>query len=340
MKIYGAIVLAGLAVGCDRSQPAVQADEQSGPRAEQQSKQVETALPQTHAWTCPAEPGRAPKGEYVANRIDAANATRDEAGLYEGPVWIDGALYFSDFTFGAGFPSRIQRLDVGEPSMSTVIENSGSNGLAVDSAGQILAATHDRKAISRYNPSNGEREILVSEFDGNAFNSPNDLTITRDGVVYFTDPDFQRSAAPGGQDATRVYRVEDGEVTVVEDGMANPNGVSLSPAEDVLYVAGGGEDGVLRAYAIANGKPGQGRDLAQVSTPDGMGIDCLGNVYVTEHVKQQVRVFTPQGEEIAIIKADANVTNIAFGGPQRKTLYLTGAGAVWSLELDVAGLPY
>ena len=205
------------------------------------------------------------------------------------------------------------------------------------------AIISSRKALTTGNAPELPPKFLLRIADWGTdrlYGEPNDLVVHSSGAIYFTDPDFQRSAAPGGQDATRVYRVEDGEVTVVEDGMANPNGVSLSPAEDVLYVAGGGEDGVLRAYAIANGKPGQGRDLAQVSTPDGMGIDCLGNVYVTEHVKQQVRVFTPQGDEIATIKADANVTNIAFGGPQRKTLYLTGAGAVWSLELDVAGLPY
>ena len=74
--------------------------------------------------------------------------------------------------------------------------------------------------------------------------------------------------------------------------------------------------------------------------PDGLAVDCLGNIYLTEHNRRRVRVLSPQGEALATIGVDANITNAAFGGAQRKTLYLTGAGAVWSIELDVAGLPY
>src|SRR5690606_40177339 len=81
-------------------------------------------------------------------------------------------------------------------------------------------------------------------------------------------------------------------------------------------------------------------DLEGITVPDGMAIDCLGNIYVTEHAAQRVRVFTPEGDQIATIKVDANITNAAFGGPERKTLYLTGAGAVWSIDLQVAGFPY
>lgn len=295
--------------------------------------------PQPPSWSCPQKPGTAPSGTLLAERIAAADSERERAGLYEGPVWLDNSLYFSDFTFEDDFPSRIRRL-MPEGGMETAIPHSGSNGLAVDNQGYILAATHDRKAISRFNPYTGIREMVVGEFAGNKFNSPNDLTITRDSVIYFTDPDFQRSAAPGGQPATRVYRVENGKVTVVDDSIANPNGISLSPDEDVLYVAGGGEEGSLRAYSIVDGVPGEGRDIADLTVPDGMAIDCLGNIYATEHSQQRVRVFSPQGEQIATIKVDANITNAAFGGPERQTLYLTGARAIWTVELDVAGFPY
>ncbi len=187
-----------------------------------------------------------------------------------------------------------------------------------------------------------ERTSVAEQFNGNVFNSPNDLTLAADGTIYFTDPSFQRDAAPGGQEKTSVYRVAtDGTVSVVDDTMSNPNGISLSPAGDVLYVAGGGEQGVLRAYPIVNGVPQAGKDLVSgVAVPDGMAVDCLGNIYVTEHTSQRVRVFTSAGKQIATIKVDANVTNAAFGGPLGKTLYLSGAGAIWKLELDVTGSPY
>lgn len=284
--------------------------------------------------------GAAPRGQLVAERIVSANTTRTEPGLYEGAVWINGALYFSDFTFAAGFPSRIQKLDA-KGVVTTVIDDSGSNGLAVDAQGNILAGTHKFKSVSRYTLA-GERTSVAEQFNGNVFNSPNDLTIAKDGTVYFTDPAFQRDAAPGGQDKTRVYRVAtDGTVTVVDDTIVNPNGISLSNAGDILYVNGGGEQGILRAYPIVDGVPQAGKDLVTgLIVPDGMAVDCHGNLYVAEHSARRVRVFTPAGEQIASIAVDANVTNAAFGGIEGKTLFLTGAGAIWKLDLQVTGSAY
>lgn len=324
-----------IAAGCTEKNPApAHQTENPAPAVAEAPAEKKIAAPQT--WTCPAQPGTAPSGELTAQRIPGSESTRGEAGLYEGPVWIGDRLYFSDFTFSQGFPSRIQALQP-DGSFTTVIDNSGSNGLAADKDGSLLAATHDRKALSRYNPATGEREILVNEFKGNPFNSPNDLTESDAGVIYFTDPAYQRDAAPGGQEKTRVYQFDGQTVTIIDDTIENPNGISLSPDQKTLYVAGGT---VVRAYPIENGTVVTGRDILSVNTPDGMAVDCLGNLYITEHTLQHIRVITPAGEEIAKIKVDANITNAAFGGPERKTLFITGAGAVWKLELDVAGLPY
>ncbi|MDQ1832371.1 SMP-30/gluconolactonase/LRE family protein [Massilia scottii] len=263
------------------------------------------------------------------------------ARLYEGPVWIGDALYFSDFTFGPGFPSRIQRLGP-DGKVGTAIADSGSNGLAVDARGNIVAGTHKYKGVSRFALPGGKRTLVAGTYDGQVFNSPNDLAIGADGTIYFTDPAFQRDAAPGGQDTTRVYRVAPGgKVTVVERGIANPNGVALSPAGDILYVNGGGEHGVLRAYPIVRGVPGQGRDLVTgLAVPDGMTVDCQGNIYVTEHTAQRLRVFSPAGNELATINVDANITNAAFGGADGKTLFITGAGALWQIQLGLTGKAY
>lgn len=295
---------------------------------------------------CVSGAGTAPSGELVATRIPAADGDGSK-GLYEGPVWNGEALYFSDFTFADGFPSKIRRLTAAG-TVETVIDPSGSNGLALGSDGALVAATHDRKELSRFDLVDGSRMRIVGEYAGQPFNSPNDLVIGADGTIWFTDPDYQRAAAPGGQDKTRVYRVgTDGEVTVVDDSLYNPNGIALSPDGTVLYVAGlhvagGQENGVLRAYPLAGGKAQGGhRDLVTDAViPDGLAVDCLGNIYLTEHTRRRVRVVTPQGEPLATIAVDANLTNAAFGGPQRRTLYLTGAGSIWSIELDVTGLPY
>lgn len=299
---------------------------------------IPASEPATTLATCE---GTAPAGDLTAVRIEGANTTRNEKGLYEGPVWINGALYFSDFTFKDGFPSRVQKLDA-QGVMSTAIEDSGSNGLAVDNDGNLIAATHKFKSLSRYNLATGERSSIVTQYGDNVFNSPNDIAIAKDGTIYFTDPDFQRDAAPGGQEKTGVYRVAtDGSVTLVDDSIANPNGIALSPAEDVLYVNGGGEQAVLRAYAIQNGVPQTGKDLVTgLHIPDGMAVDCKGNIYVTEHTARKLRVYDPQGQQIAQADTDANLTNAAFGGEDGKTLYLTGAGSVWKIDLDITGSPY
>ena len=102
-----------------------------------------------------------------------------------------------------------------------------------------------------------------------------------------------------------------------------------------------GKQSVLRAYPIVNGKQQQGRDLVKgLGIPDGMAVDCQGNLYVTEHTDKRLRVFTPAGKQIATIHVDANVTNAAFGGPDGKTLFITGAGAVWQVRLGINGAPY
>lgn len=285
--------------------------------------------------------GTAPAGDLTPVRIEAANTTRTEPGLFEGPVWINDALYFSDFVFSAGFSSRIQKLDA-NGVVTTAIEDSGSNGLAVDNNGLLVAGTHKYKSLSRFNLTTGERVSIVEQYNGNVFNSPNDIAITKDGTLYFTDPAFQRDAAPGGQEKTGVYRVAtDGTVTLVDDTITNPNGIALSPAEDVLYVNGGGEQGLLRAYPIVNGVPQAGKDLVTgLTIPDGMAIDCKGNIYLTEHIARQLRVYTPAGEQIAQATTDANLTNAAFGGVEGKTLYLTGAGSLWKIELAITGSAY
>ena len=298
---------------------------------------VAAALPATAlAASCSGKP---PMGELKAERIAAIKPSRSEPGLYEGPVWIKDALYFSDFSFSEGFPSRVRRFSP-DGTVSTALEDAGSNGLAVDANGALVAATHKYKAMSRYDIATGKRADVATRYQGQVFNSPNDIAIAADGTIYFTDPDYQKAAAPGGQPVTGIYRIApDGAVSLVDGTRKNPNGIALSLNGDTLYV--NASDGAVRAYPIKDGVPQQGQDLIKgIENGDGMTLDCHGNLYVTEHAPKRVRVFTPQGRQLATIRVDANATNVAFGGADGKTLFITGAGAVWQLRLDVTGLPY
>lgn len=261
--------------------------------------------------------------------------------LYEGAVWFDGAFHFSDFKTTDGFPSRILKYQDGK--LSVVVLDSGSNGVALDPTGtHLVLARHKSKSVARFLGSD-RFEHVVETYQGKPFNSPNDLVFRSDGHLYFTDPGFQ-AGKRRDQKTTNVYHVApNGSVTVVDDSIKNPNGISLSPDEKTLYVAGNMQNGYLKRYPVSSdGSVGAGEILVQpVEVPDGMAVDCSGNLYLTEHTLRRIRVVTPEGKELGRITGmDANVTNVAFGGPQHKTLFITGTGKLFQVELPVPGMPY
>lgn len=266
-----------------------------------------------------------------------------EYHLYEGPVWLAGALYFSDFRVTPGFPSRILRYSPGE-KLSVALEESGTNGLALDPTGKrLLGARHKSKSVVDLGEGFKDMRPLAELYEGRPFNSPNDLTMRSDGHLYFTDPDFQ-AGEEKTQPSTSVYWVTPaGQVTAIDSGIQNPNGIALSPDENFLFVAGNLEQGFVKRYPLTpSGSVGEGVIILQgVTVPDGMTFDCAGNLYVTEHTNRRVRVITQDGDELGQITGlEKNVTNVAFGGPNRSTLYITMTAGLASVELPVPGLPY
>ena len=298
-------------------------------------------------WTCPPGPFGDPLASgskpVLVPGVPPADGFIQGPGVLEGPVWVDGALYMSQFE-NHGVP--ISRLLKWLPSgaVSIVDSDSGTNGLAVDIHGAIVAGVHKDGSISRF-VSPGNEVVLAGAYAGARFDSPNDLALRDDGNIYFSDPDWQ-SPATRPQAKTRVYRVAPGgAVTVVDDAIDEPNGVTLSPDQAHLYVSG--MSGVF-AYDVAadgsvSGKKAFGAG-ASLQGSDGMGIDCAGNLYIAYN--QTVVVLDATGNErtrVAIDGVDA-VTNVAFGGVDRKTLFVTHRGdtsqGLHTMALDVPGLPY
>jgi gluconolactonase len=144
-----------------------------------------------------------------------------------------------------------------------------------------------------------------------------------------------------------VYRIApDAQITVVEATLDQPNGITMSPDGNRLYVSGGG---VLREYSLdAAGVPTVVGNFDQaLQAPDGMAIDCAGNIYAVENSARLVRVFNPGGDLIGTIGPlpGQGLTNVAFGGADRKTLFISGftqgtQPGLFSVELEVPGLPY
>lgn len=296
---------------------------------------------------CPPGPYAASPfpGERVTAQVISGSTSRLYSdGLVEGPVWINDTLYLSAFSNGKVPPSTILTLQ-SDGSLVVAIPNAGSNGLAVDAKGMIVAATHDDGGLSRYNPFNGERTSIVNRYNGNRLNSPNDLTIASDGTIFFTDPNWQ-APSPDPQPVEGVYRVSStGVITLVDGSISKPNGIALSNDETWLYV---GHPGGMVRYGVdadmnvtTAGTP-FGSDLAEV---DGLAMDCADNIYVTQHSKGIVAVLRPDGSTIGTINVAPSLTNAAFGGPNGKTLYLTAgdpakSDAVYSVELEIPGRPY
>lgn len=278
---------------------------------------------------------------------DAFNGDGNTRTNVEGPVWIDGKLYVSEFAFTPAPDARILALDPASGEVSIAVASTGSNGLAVDQDGALIATDHKQGAVVRMPFPLGAAEVITGTFEGTRFNSPNDLALRSDGTLYFSDPDYQApSMRP--QPKTRVYRLPQGasEPVVIDDARSQPNGVTLSVDETTLYVAGA--DGVFSYPVMPDGSvmPGSGTRLnAFNGGADGMGMDCTGNLYITSG--QRVVVLSKEGTEIGAIAVSGaeSVTNVAFGGPERKTLFITSMGGgeqrgVFSVELNIPGLPY
>ena len=296
---------------------------------------------------CPAGPFAdtpLPDGDVSATVVEGTSSDLYAGGLVEGPVWIGGELRLSHFAGGPTPASTILRLVPGQ-GLETSLANSGSNGLAVDIDGSLLAATHDDGALTRYDPDTGARSVVAAQYNGARFNSPNDIAVRGDGTIYFTDPTWQ-APSPSPQPVTGVYRVEtDGTVTLVDGTINMPNGISLSPDGATLYVSS--IDGVVRYTVEPDGSvPGVSQGFGPgVAGLDGMAMDCAGNLYVTVHGEGQVRVLDPTGTELGRITVAGSLTNAAFGGDDGQTLYLTagdptGSNSVYTVQMPIPGYPF
>lgn len=299
-----------------------------------------SACPAGLSGSVPTLPGS--MGQPVATATSASLPNGSNSQL-EGPVWAAGSLYVShmrDYAGDDGTPGEVLRLN--GSTLEVVVPGLGTNGLAVGSDGLILAASQQYQAVISLNPADlsASPVVVVGEYEGTPFNSPNDLTVRSDGTIYFSDPDWNCGTCP--QTANRVYRVDPtGGISVINNAHQKPNGIRLSPDETTLYLAG---DAQLQSFAVMpDGSVGAPSDFGNLVGGDGVAIDCAGNLYVAQPGQSRVVVFSPEGNEVGVLSGNA-VTNLAFGGADGTTLYLTSSfvsnPGLYAVELDIPGLPY
>jgi len=182
----------------------------------------------------------------------------------------------------------------------------------------------------------GTVTVLADSFEGALLNSPNDLAVHTNGDVYFTDPPFGLNPAASEVGCSGIYRLTpDGDLTqfgcnTIE---TRPNGIALSPNQDLLYVTFF-RSGEILTWAIADdGSVGEMNTFTTTAgTADGMAIDAEGNLFVTS--ADGVEVFAPDGTRWGVIEIPEQATNCTFGGPDNNTLFITGATGLYSVELQ------
>jgi gluconolactonase len=273
----------------------------------------------------------------------------------EGAVWANDTIYVSQLRdWGDPAPGRILRLE-GTSLVEVVSDaNAGSNGLALRADGKLIVASQGKHALLVFDPANPSvaPETLVTGYMSKGFNSPNDLALRADGNMYLTDPGWNcgndcPQGSPNTATNNRVYRITPtGTVEAIDPPHDKPNGIALSPDGNTLYVAGDNA-GIVKYALAADGAIGAQSPFASVQGVDGMTIDCAGNLYASVNGQNRIDVFKPDGSPVAgsITTTGTSVTNVAFGGAEHKTLYITvntadGTGALHSVELDIPGYPY
>lgn len=259
----------------------------------------------------------------------------------EGPAWSkEGFWIFSDIP-----ANIIYKISDSGKIVEFVNPSGNSNGLAYDKDGNLIICEHSGRRVSKKLP-NGKRESIVENYQGKKFNSPNDLTISSQGAIYFADPPYGLSK----QDADSskelkyngVYRYHQGKLELL-DTMSRPNGVVLSPDEKHLYVAQSEINPKWFVYDVQkDGKISNRKVFFDASklegegTPDGLKVDKNGNLFCTG--PGGVVVFSPEGKHLGTIQFPEVPANCAFGGKDKKDLLVTARNGVYLIKLKTAGL--
>jgi gluconolactonase len=301
--------------------------------------------------------------DRLSERLDGVVATdarvEQVAGGFEfteGPLWSpEGALLFSSPNTNAIYrwdprgqvtvfrsKSGYTGTDVGR------YHQPGSNGLTFDPQGRLVVCQHGNRRVLRVEP-HGNTTVLADRYESARLNSPNDVVSRSDGTILFTDPPF---GLPGGFDDpakelgfSGVFAVRDGEVILVTDELAGPNGLAFSPDERYLYVGNWDpESKVIMRYALdADCIVREATVFADLTAEpgedalDGLKVDEAGNVYACG--PGGVWIIAPTGERLGLLRLPEDPHNLAWGDADRRTLYITALTGVYRVRLEIPGTP-
>ena len=276
--------------------------------------------------------------------------------LYGGCRWAEGPVWFNDLgcLLWSDIPNqRILRYT------DTPLEGHGvsvfrspsnfANGHTRDGQGRLVSCEHGSRRVTR-TEIDGTLTVLADQFKGKRLNSPNDVVVHSDGSIWFTDPtygilsDYEGYRATPEQPVQGVYRIDaSGQITLVADDFAQPNGLVFSPDETKLYIADSAFSHDpsfprhIRVFDVAGGKLANGRVFAHIDAglPDGIRIDVEGNLWSS--AGDGVHCFAPDGTRLGKIFVPEAVANLTFGGPMRNRLFITATSSLYSIYVAATG---
>lgn len=274
----------------------------------------------------------------------------------EGPVWNreGGYLLFSDpntnliYRWSPDGQVTVFRTKSGYAGVDIgVYHQPGSNGLALDREGRVTVDQHGNRRVIRVERT-GAVVVLADNYQGMRLNSPNDLVYTSNGNLYFTDPPFGLPRVfddPAKETPwSGVYLLREGQLTLLTRELAGPNGIAFSPDEKTAYVDNWDpKKKVILAYdVLADGTFANSRVFYDItkSEPgedcwDGIKVDALGNVYAAG--PRGVYVLSPAGKLLGLITPPEHVANMAWGGDDNRTLFMTASTGLYRIQMNVAG---
>lgn len=267
----------------------------------------------------------------------------------EGPVWLDGLLFFNDIP-----NKRMLVWEEGKGASIALPNSEFANGNTLDLNGNMISCEHGgRRVVRRNDPFNlASAEVIADQYDGKRLNSPNDVIVRSDGTVWFTDPpyginsDVEGYAAESEIGACYVFCADtSGALSPVVTDFDKPNGLAFSPDETQLFVADSGAirgasfPGIdydlphhIRVFDVEGRRLSNGRVFAVVApgVPDGLRVDTEGFVWTS--ALDGIHCLSPEGALIGKIQLPAQTSNICFGGPDGSTLFVTSSDKVYRVH--------
>lgn len=260
----------------------------------------------------------------------------------EGPLWCpDDSLLFQDVK-----AEKSYRIAPGAPGATLLRADTGAaNGQTFGPDGLVYFCEQTGRRISRMNYDGTGVETVVERWDGRRLNSPNDIVCRPDGTLYFTDPPYGVKPEDREIPFQAVFALTpDGAIRpIVHEGFEKPNGLAFTADGKTLYVCDTAKYHV-RAFEIDDSGEivaGSDRVFATMDPgapggPDGMKVDREGRVYVA--VALGIWVYAPDGRLLGILGTEKRPANLAWWGPEGRSLAVTMVDKVLRIGLGVAGL--